>query len=297
MEPFLNFTTEDGGISNPRKVQGIISVLQTILNLNTLHMSVWNVFFGKITWEIGHFIYFTTLSSKWVCLCTDHTTPRSGVHSPFTLDPPPSAGQTLTLGQMDNGLFALSPSDHSLSPALSVASHFTSFCPCFSLPPSSLSCSNYLNQQNPLLPSPALHFPFPWHLPPPHSGCLFPEQPPKRRCSSSNPAFYQHICSALLTRFGLITVYEKTGKRMEQYRKMWQPSDSLKLLIKQSSLLIFTTSVFNVVAVVVLQEFHLLRCWNNLQEFSLDQIIRLWLEVHYSQGESLNYLKIEYQIM
>lgn len=55
--------------------------------------------------------------------------PRAkGVVDPSPLTP--SAGQTLTLGQMDNGLYALSPPDHTLLlPALSIASPFTSRCP------------------------------------------------------------------------------------------------------------------------------------------------------------------------
>lgn len=51
-----------------------------------------------------------------------------GVADPSPLTP--SAGQTLTLEQMDNGLHALSPTDHTLLlPALATAFHFTSCCP------------------------------------------------------------------------------------------------------------------------------------------------------------------------
>lgn len=50
-----------------------------------------------------------------VCICLSALTMQcSGQRvtdpSPLT----PSAGQTLTLGQMDNGLYALSPPDHTL---------------------------------------------------------------------------------------------------------------------------------------------------------------------------------------
>lgn len=51
--------------------------------------------------------------------------------SPLT----PSAGQTLTLGQMDNRLCALSPPDHTLLlTGLTIASPFTSCCPSSLLP-------------------------------------------------------------------------------------------------------------------------------------------------------------------
>ena len=58
--------------------------------------------------------------------------------SPLT----PSAGQTLTLGQMDNGLHALSPPDHTLLlPALMMVVPFTS---AFALPLSSPSSTTAL---------------------------------------------------------------------------------------------------------------------------------------------------------
>lgn len=63
--------------------------------------------------------------------------------SPMT---PPSAGQTLTLEQMDNGLYALSAPDHTLLlPALATALPFTSCCPpflCLHLPCPVLDCRN-----------------------------------------------------------------------------------------------------------------------------------------------------------
>lgn len=58
----------------------------------------------------------------------------------------PSAGQTLTLEQMDNGLYALSPPDHTLLlPALATAFPFTSRCPSslfLHLPCPALDCLN-----------------------------------------------------------------------------------------------------------------------------------------------------------
>lgn len=58
--------------------------------------------------------------------------------SPLTL----SAGQTLTLGQMDNGLYALSPPNHTLLLlALAVAFAFTPCYPSSLSPSSSLCCS------------------------------------------------------------------------------------------------------------------------------------------------------------
>lgn len=65
------------------------------------------------------------------CECTDHR--ALGPMGCLTLHPwPPSAGQTLTLEQMDNGLYALSAPDHTLLlPDISAAFPFTSCCPPF----------------------------------------------------------------------------------------------------------------------------------------------------------------------
>lgn len=75
----------------------------------------------------------------------------------LTLHPwPPSAGQTLTLEQMDNGVDALSPPDHTLllpCPRYSLSFHLS--LPCLSVPSSPpVLLLIALNSQSPLLLSP-----------------------------------------------------------------------------------------------------------------------------------------------
>lgn len=91
------------------------------------------------------FIYLIIPSHVCTCERTDHGALGPAGH--LTPHPwPPSAGQTLTLEQMDNGLHALSAPDHTLlSPALATAFPFTSCCPLFlflHLPCPPLDCLN-----------------------------------------------------------------------------------------------------------------------------------------------------------
>lgn len=94
-----------------------------------------------------------------MCTCeqhTDHGAP--GPAGRLTLHPWPlsrSAGQTLTLEQMDNGLDALSAPGHTLRlPALAAALPFTSACPPFLLLHPSCSAPDCLNTRKTL----ELHF-------------------------------------------------------------------------------------------------------------------------------------------
>lgn len=91
------------------------------------------------------FIYLIIPSHVCTCERTDHGALGPAGH--LTPHPwPPSAGQTLTLEQMDNGLHALSAPDHTLLfPALATAFPFTSRCPLFlflHLPSPALDCLN-----------------------------------------------------------------------------------------------------------------------------------------------------------
>lgn len=91
-------------------------------------------------------IYLIILSAVCVpasALTTEPSGQRVADPSPLT---PPSAGQNLTLEQMDNGLYALSPPDHTLLlPPLAAAFPFTSRCPSslfLHLPCPVLDCLN-----------------------------------------------------------------------------------------------------------------------------------------------------------
>lgn len=97
--------------------------------------------------SILSFIYLLILCPVCTCEHTDHGT--LGPTGRLTLHPwPPSAGQTLTLEQMDNGLCALSAPVHTLLlPALDTAFPFTSCCPpflFFHLPCPAFDCLNSL---------------------------------------------------------------------------------------------------------------------------------------------------------
>lgn len=117
----------------------------------------WNLFLLKIkiclsvSWMVdlfqtaSSFIYLIIPSHVCTCERTDHS--ALGPAGRLTPHPwPPSAGQTLTLEQMDNGLHALSAPDHTLLfPALATAFPFTSCCPLFlflHLPCPALDCLN-----------------------------------------------------------------------------------------------------------------------------------------------------------
>lgn len=95
------------------------------------------------------FIYLIILPH--VCTCEERTDHDAlGPTGRLTLHPwpPSSAGQTLTLEQMDNGLDALSASGHTLRPpALATALPFTSCCPPFLLLHLSCPAPDCLNSQ------------------------------------------------------------------------------------------------------------------------------------------------------
>lgn len=96
------------------------------------------------------FIYLIILPH--VCTCKERTDHDAlGPTGRLTLHPwlpPSSAGQTLTLEQMDNGLDALSASGHTLRPpALATALPFTSCCPPFLLLHLSCPAPDCLNSQ------------------------------------------------------------------------------------------------------------------------------------------------------
>lgn len=97
--------------------------------------------------KASSFIYLLILCPVCTCEHTDHG--ALGPTGRLTLHPwPPSAGQTLTLEQMDNGLYALSAPVHTLLlPALDTAFPFTSCCPpflFFHLPCPAFDCLNSL---------------------------------------------------------------------------------------------------------------------------------------------------------
>ena len=99
----------------------------------------------RSTTKAAPFIYLIIPAHVCTWECNDHRALRPTGR--LTLHPwPPSAGQTLTLEQMDNGLYALSAPEHTLLlPALATALPFTFCCPPFlflHLPWPALDCLN-----------------------------------------------------------------------------------------------------------------------------------------------------------